>query len=165
MSLRASTLKPVEGAQWLFRLALLESRLQRESSGVRNLSIFGLMDFPVRVHPPALMRGRVTIIFSTHHPEEAAAVCDEIMILKKGRVVAWGNPAEITARAAGHVFEASLSLQRLPLGTEWRLVSAERAGEYLHLHTVGNSPPDGRLEPPRLTDAYLLITSEPESND
>ena len=111
------------------------------------------------------LRGLVSIIFSTHHPEEAAAVCDEIMILNKGRVVVWGNPAEITSRAVGHVFEASTSLQRLPLETEWRLVSAERTGESLHLRTVGNSPPDGRPVPPRLTDAYLLLTSEPESND
>jgi ABC-2 type transport system ATP-binding protein len=111
------------------------------------------------------LRGFVTILFSTHHPEEAAAVCDEIMILNKGQVVVWGNPAEITARAVGRVFEASISLQRLPLETEWRLVSAERDGEYLHLRTVGSSPPDGRSVPPRLTDAYLLLTSEPERND
>jgi ABC-2 type transport system ATP-binding protein len=111
------------------------------------------------------LRGLVTVIFSTHHPEEAAGVCDEILILNRGRAVAWGNPSEITARAAGHVFETSLSLQRLPMETDWHLVSAERDGEYLHLRTVGIPPPDGRPVPPRLTDAYVLLTSEPEGDN
>jgi len=111
------------------------------------------------------LRDPVSIIFSTHHPEEAAGICDEILILNRGRAVAWGNPSEITARAAGHVFEASISLQRLPLETDWRLVSAERDGDYLHLRTVGISPPNAHPVPPRLTDAYVLLTSEHESDD
>lgn len=111
------------------------------------------------------LRGLVTVIFSTHHPEEAAGICNEIVVLNKGKAVAWGKPSEITARAAGHVFEASIPLQRLPLETDWCLVSAERDGEYLHLRAVGNAPPGGQPVPPRLTDAYVLLTSEPESDD
>jgi len=110
------------------------------------------------------LRGFVSIIFSTHHPEEAASICDEILILNRGRAVAWGNPWEITARATGHAFEASIPLQQLPLETDWRLVSAERDGEYLHLRTVGSSPPNARPVPPCLTDAYVLLTYENESD-
>jgi ABC-2 type transport system ATP-binding protein len=111
------------------------------------------------------LRDLVTVIFSTHHPEEAAGICDEILILNRGRAVACGNPSEITARAVGRVFETSLPLQRLPMETDWHLVSAERDGEYLRLRTVGSSPPGGRPVPPCLTDAYVLLISEPERDD
>ncbi len=110
------------------------------------------------------LRDFVSILFSTHHPEEAASVCDGILILNQGRAVAWGNPSELTARAAGCVFEASIPLQRLPLETEWLIVSAERDERYLHVRTVGRSPPNARPVPPRLTDAYVLLTSEHPDN-
>ena len=106
------------------------------------------------------LRGLTTIVFSTHHPEEAAAVCDEILILAKGRAVASGSPAEITKRAAGHVYEASLRLEKIPPETSWDIVWAERDGEHLHVRVVGSPPPDARPVPPRLTDAYALLTSE-----
>jgi len=106
------------------------------------------------------LRHLATIVFSTHHPEEAAAICDEILILRGGRAVAWGSPAEITARAAGHVFETSISLQTLPVGENWDIVSAERDAEHLHLRVVGNAPPEARPVPPRLTDAYLFLISQ-----
>jgi len=108
------------------------------------------------------LRDLVTIIFSTHHPEEAAAICDAILILRRGRAVAWGSPPEITTRAAGHVFEATLPLQRLPEGKGWDIVAAERDGEHLHLRVVGTAPLDARPVPPRMTDAYVLLTSGPE---
>jgi ABC-2 type transport system ATP-binding protein len=111
------------------------------------------------------LRDLVSIIFSTHHPEEAAGICDEILILNRGRAVAWGNPSEITARAAGHVFEATISLKHLPLEADWRLVSAERDGEYLHLRTVGSPPPNGRTVAPCLTDAYVFLTFKDESGE
>ena len=38
------------------------------------------------------LRRLVTVVFSTHHPEEAAAICDEILILNRGQAVAFGNP-------------------------------------------------------------------------
>lgn len=106
------------------------------------------------------LRDLVSVIFSTHHPEEAEAICDEILILNRGRAAAYGKPSEITARAAGRVFEASIPLQRLPLENDWRLVSAERDGEYLRVRTVGGSPPNARPVLPRLADAYVLLTNE-----
>ena len=105
------------------------------------------------------LRSLTTIVFSTHHPEEAAAICDEILILGRGRAVASGRPAEITSRAAGRVFEASLRLENLPEHTAWEVVSAERDGECVHLRVVGTAPPDARPVTPRLSDAYVLLTS------
>src|SRR5215475_14663492 len=70
------------------------------------------------------LRGLTTIIFSTHHPEEAAAICDKILILERGRAVASGSPADITRQAAGHVFETSVRVQSLPEEKTWDVVSA-----------------------------------------
>jgi ABC-type multidrug transport system ATPase subunit len=87
------------------------------------------------------LRDLVSIIFSTHQPEEAAGICDEILILNRGRAIAYGTPSEIIARATGYVFEASIPFQHFPLENDWQLVSAERDGKYLRVRTVGGSPP------------------------
>jgi ABC-2 type transport system ATP-binding protein len=109
------------------------------------------------------LRNLAGIIFSTHYPEDAAAICDEIVILHRGQAVAWGSPSEITTRAAGHVFETTMRLQHLPRGRDWDIVSAQRDGDQLHLRVVGAAPPDARPVPPRLTDAYVLLTARSET--
>ncbi len=42
-----------------------------------------------------------TILLSTHVMQEVAAVCDRILIINKGKLVADGSPSELTAQAAG----------------------------------------------------------------
>ncbi len=109
------------------------------------------------------VRHLAVIVFSTHHPEDAAAICDEILILHRGQAVAWGSPSDITVRAAGHVFERSIPLGSLPAGKHWDLVSAERDGDHLNLRVVGEAPSDARPVPPRLADAYVLLTARSET--
>lgn len=40
-----------------------------------------------------------TVIFSTHILAEAAAVCDRVIIINKGKIVGEGSPAELAAKA------------------------------------------------------------------
>ena len=40
------------------------------------------------------MRARKTILLSTHTLSEASSVCDRILIIHRGRIVADGNPRE-----------------------------------------------------------------------
>jgi ABC-2 type transport system ATP-binding protein len=42
-----------------------------------------------------------TILLSTHILQEVAAVCGRVLIVAKGRIVGFGTPAELQARAAG----------------------------------------------------------------
>jgi ABC-2 type transport system ATP-binding protein len=105
------------------------------------------------------LRDHVSIMLSTHQPEDAAAACDALLILHRGRLVASGTPAEVTARARGKVFEVSLVTPMLPTDSGYDIVRAEREGEMLHLRVVGQQPPDGRSVSPSLEDAYLLLTS------
>lgn len=51
------------------------------------------------------LRGRVTIVLTTHYMEEAEALSDRVGIMKDGRLLLCATPAEIRARAGGDSFE------------------------------------------------------------
>ena len=51
------------------------------------------------------MKGRVTILLTTHYMEEAEALSDRIGILKNGRLLAVGTAEELMVRAGTHDFE------------------------------------------------------------
>lgn len=104
------------------------------------------------------LRDRVAIIFSTHQPEDAAAVCDTLVILHRGRLAASGSPSEITEAARGRVFEVRLQASTLPADPEYELIRAERDGDTVSLRVAGKAPPGARAVAPRLEDAYLFLT-------
>ena len=45
------------------------------------------------------------IVFSSHVLEEVRALCDRVVILARGRVVAQGTPAELCGRASAATLE------------------------------------------------------------
>ena len=51
------------------------------------------------------LKDRMTIVLTTHYMEEAEALSDRTGIMKSGRLVAVGTPAEIKARAGTERFE------------------------------------------------------------
>lgn len=51
------------------------------------------------------LKGKVTIILTTHYLEEAQALSDRIAIMKKGRITALGTPNEIVAFSGKDNFE------------------------------------------------------------
>ncbi len=104
------------------------------------------------------LRDRVSVVLSTHQPEDAAAVCDVVVVLHRGRAVAFGSPSDLTAKAGGQVFEISLNSSTLPTDPKYELVRAERHGEILHLRLVGEPPPGAHGVLPHLEDAYILLT-------
>ena len=104
------------------------------------------------------LRDRVSVVFSTHQPDDVAAVCDEVLILHRGRAVALGNPGSITAMAKDRVFELALPSPSLPMDPTYEISKAERANGTLHLRVVGHQPPGSSSVAPRLEDAYVLLT-------
>jgi ABC-2 type transport system ATP-binding protein len=104
------------------------------------------------------LRGRVSVIFSTHQPDDAAAICDGLLILHRGRAVAADAPSAIRSAADGRVFELSLSSDALPEPSDFDVVSAERERGMLRVRAVGNRPDGATLVPPRLEDAYVFLT-------
>ena len=45
----------------------------------------------------ASLRGRMTVLISSHILPEIEMTCDRVLIINQGRVVAQGNPAEVVA--------------------------------------------------------------------
>ncbi len=104
------------------------------------------------------IRDRVSVVFATHQPDDVAAVCDELLVLHQGRVVASGRPAELIASAEGRVFEVSVNSPALPDDARYDLVRAERHGDSLRLRVVGEPPEGAREVSPNMEDAYILLT-------
>ena len=53
------------------------------------------------------LKGRVTMVLTTHYMEEAASLCDRIGIMKDGRLLAEGTTEELKKRAEVEEFEAA----------------------------------------------------------
>ena len=53
------------------------------------------------------MKGKITIILTTHYMEEAAALSDRIGIMKNGRLLAVGTVEELKAKANSNDFETA----------------------------------------------------------
>ena len=53
------------------------------------------------------LKGKVTIILTTHYMEEAEALSDRIGIMKSGKLLAQGTVAELTAKANTNDFESA----------------------------------------------------------
>ncbi len=53
------------------------------------------------------LKGRITIILTTHYMEEAEALSDRIGVMKNGRLLAVGTAEELKAKANANDFEAA----------------------------------------------------------
>jgi ABC-2 type transport system ATP-binding protein len=104
-----------------------------------------------------------TVLLTTHYLDEAQALCDRVAIIKEGRIVAEGPPAELGAsssryRVAWRSAETGAIETREtedPTALLHQLTSAALArGEALR---------DLSVTRPSLEDVYLELTAEPEA--
>ncbi|PZG20943.1 ABC transporter ATP-binding protein [Nonomuraea aridisoli] len=113
-----------------------------------------------------------TILFATHHLEEADENADRVVVVARGRIVADGTPAEIKQRAGGRAVRFTLGgqpaagLERLPAVT-----TVEVDGDVATLHTAdpdtvvaalygtGLTVRDLEITTPALEDAFLSLTA------
>lgn len=51
------------------------------------------------------LKGKATIILTTHYLEEAEALCDKVAIMAKGEILAAGTPEELKSSAGTENFE------------------------------------------------------------
>jgi ABC-2 type transport system ATP-binding protein len=117
-----------------------------------------------------------TVVLVTHDVEEAERLCDRIVVLDRGRVVAEGTPASIISAAGGRakvIFtDGDLdvrSLQSLPgvdrvdrYGTEVRVTGSGPVLAHVgaELVALGRPPLDLRVELPTLEDRFVALTQE-----
>ena len=86
----------------------------------------------------------VTMLLTTHNMEEAARLCDRIVVLHQGRIIGEGTPPELVERHAGHeVIEVHLGEdERGPLVQELRGregVSVEEVEDILYVYVRGEN--------------------------
>jgi len=53
------------------------------------------------------LKGRITVIMTTHYMEEAEALSDRIGVMKSGRLLAVGTAEELCSQAGTHDFESA----------------------------------------------------------
>ena len=60
-------------------------------------------------HIQGLRRGGTTIFLTTHYLDEADALCDRILVIDHGTIVASGTPEELKARVSGDAISLTLA--------------------------------------------------------
>ncbi|MGH9265288.1 MAG: ABC transporter ATP-binding protein [Acidimicrobiales bacterium] len=117
-----------------------------------------------------------TVVLVTHDVEEAERLCDHVVVLDEGRVVADGTPASIVQALGGTTTvlftDAGLdvsTLRRLPgvervdrHGVEVRVVGTGPVLAHVgaHLVAAGRPPIDLRAELPSLEDRFVALTNQ-----
>ena len=120
--------------------------------------------------------GGTTVVLVTHDVEEAERLCDRIVVLDRGRVLAQGTPASIVAAlgapATVTFTDADLdigTLRRLPgvadVGRRGPEVRVTGAGPVLahvgaHLVAVGRPPDDLAVQLPTLEQSFVALIQE-----
>jgi ABC-2 type transport system ATP-binding protein len=114
-------------------------------------------------------RGK-TVLLTTHYLEEADALADRVIVIKKGHVVSEGTPSEIKRMSGGRRIKCSTSLDDAYLLGLDSVTMVERSGAFVTV-TAANAEAvvramllaDERLAgleiaSPALEDAFLALT-------
>jgi len=122
-----------------------------------------------------LKRDGVTMVLTTHYMEEAEQLCDRLVIMDGGRIVAEGSPRELVARhATREVVELRFTTpeerdralpplaefgERIEALTDRVLVYTHDAGKVVALVTDGELRPESVYERRgTLEDVFLILT-------
>ena len=120
-----------------------------------------------------------TVVLVTHFMDEAEALCDRVAVMRGGRIVDTGTPAELIARHARLTtvtFTPPVSCDPATLAALPGVDRVERHGE--RIHVIGTNqliapvcaavlgddqlgPPDLRIHHPDLEDALIALVSDP----
>jgi lipooligosaccharide transport system ATP-binding protein len=111
----------------------------------------------------------VTILLTTHYMDEAARLCDRLIIIAHGKIVAQGSPADLVQRHVGRSVVEVVGGQGLEALVEENDWDAEHAGDRLLIYgTDGESvyrqvmeaaqPDECTLRMANLEDVFLRLT-------
>jgi ABC-2 type transport system ATP-binding protein len=123
-----------------------------------------------------------TVVLVTHFMDEAEALCDRVAVLRGGRVVDAGTPAELIARharATTVTFTPPVSFDPATLAALPGVDQVERDGERIRVRGTNQliapvcaavlgddhlGPPDLRVHHPDLEDALIALVSDPDTD-
>jgi ABC-2 type transport system ATP-binding protein len=111
-----------------------------------------------------------TVVFATHHLDEADAVADRVIVVAGGRVIADGSSAQVKAGVAGRTISFTAwpgrSVDGLPAvssvtwhGDTVTLVTADAGATLRALLADGGTLPDLEVRGASLEDAVISLTS------
>ena len=118
-----------------------------------------------------LQKHGVTIILSTHYMEEAAQLCDRILLLDRGKIIEEGAPSDLVAR---HIGEEVLEIRNDEKGLSYlkdafpgarievfgemvQVFCDQPRGEFAQL-LAQLSVKDARIRDANLEDVFLKLT-------
>ena len=116
-----------------------------------------------------------TVVFATHHLEEADAVADRVVVIAGGRIVADGSAAQIKAGAQGRTITFTAADDR-GFETLPAVTAVDRQGQSVVLGTTdaeatlralladGGRLPDLEVRGASLEDAVLSLTGPMGTN-
>jgi ABC-2 type transport system ATP-binding protein len=93
---------------------------------------------------------RGTVLLSTHNTTEVAALCQQVAVMREGRVWFLGSPRELAAVAENRVWESDAP-EPAALRS-WMTAD----GGFRH---IGSPPAGTPVVPPTLDDGYLLVAA------
>ena len=99
------------------------------------------------------------VVLSTHQTEDVTALCQQVVVIDRGRVRFQGEPAGLAATATGRVW-----LSDDPAGGGSASVLTWIDGNGRHRH-IGEPPPGAELVAPTLEDGYLLLMGRARDGD
>lgn len=91
-----------------------------------------------------------TVVVSTHHTDEVAAFCQQVLVLDRGRMCFAGTPGELATMAAGRVWVDD--------HPHPEAIRTWVTGDGL-VRSIGMPPPGVQLVDPNIDDGYLFATS------
>ncbi len=146
--------------------------LDEPSSGLDPQSRRNLWD-----HVRTLREEGTTVFLTTHHLDEADALCDRVLVIDHGRIVAEGAPEELKRAVSGDLVTLGAARPELLLPVVRRLPGAREAvvsdsrlsfrvpgGDALlpdllrHVDGAGVTLDSVRVQRPTLDDVFLTLT-------
>ena len=105
------------------------------------------------------------ILISTHIVGDISSTCEDLAVLRGGKLVHWGSPASLIQKAQGKTYEMSVDDAGFEqVSQTFRVVNVNIEGERMKVRLVGDAdPPDGAMAvPPNLEDAYVHFMGDME---
>lgn len=110
-----------------------------------------------------------TIVLTTHYMEEAAKLCDRLVIMDYGQIIVEGSPDELISRHVGHQIVEAEKTAEIITCLEQKGVKYETAGEMVEIYTdrareitqmlLDTCPQSGvTARPATLEDVFLRLT-------
>ncbi|MBM7539978.1 ATP-binding cassette domain-containing protein [Amphibacillus cookii] len=127
------------------------------------------LDVEERVRFRSLLRSigsNRIIIISTHIVEDLELACDNIGVLKNGRVLAEGRIEDISKFAKGHTWEVQIPIEEIEvLSNKFTIISSQQIKNKYTVRLLSDKQPlsSAILVEPRLEDGYLSLIRNDES--